>query len=88
MTNFIFEITGATGGLIHFSVAGPNHFTYGKSYNHSCTESLDLEPGYYLVSVSAATSGSFTFNADGYKSISPSVPDTFNNAIHSYDMEV
>jgi hypothetical protein len=88
MTIFKLHITGAEGGLVHLTVSGPNHFSFNKSYNRSHDESLDLEPGFYLVSVSASTPGGFTFDVDGYTSISPSVPDSFNNSTHSYRLQV
>jgi hypothetical protein len=88
MTTFKMQITGATGGLIHLNITGENHFIFSNSYNQSHDEPLDLDPGYYLVLVAASTPGSFTFNVEGYKKILPTVPQTFNNAKRSYDLDV
>jgi len=82
-------ITKATGGLLHLAIAGPAHFLFDKSYTQSFDQALDLAKGSYTISLSAATEGSFTFDVTGdYESIDPHVPDSFNNAMHMYDLIV
>jgi hypothetical protein len=89
MTHLKGTITGADGGLMHLTIVGPEHFHFDKSYTQSFEETINLSEGSYIVSMSAATPGKFTFNVSGgYKSIDPNVPDNFNNSMRVYDLRV
>jgi hypothetical protein len=89
MTHFKGTVTGANGGLMHLTIAGPGNFIFNKSYTQSFDEPVNLSKGSFTVSLSAATPGKFTFDVtDGYTSIDPDVPDSFNNTMHMYDLEV
>jgi len=82
-------ITGADGGLMHLTIIGPEHFHFNKSYTQSFDEPISLSEGSYTVSMSAETSGKFSFDVTGgYKSIDPDVPDSFNKSMRVYDLQV
>ena len=89
MTHFKGTITGANGGLMHLSVVGPENFHFDKNYTQSFDEPIKLSEGSYIVSIQAASPGKFVFDVvDGYKSIDPEVPDSFNKSIHVYELQV
>ena len=89
MTQFKGTITGAEAGLMHLTIVGPENFHFDKSYTQSFDEPIILPEGIYIVSISVATPGKFTFDVtDGYKSIDPEVPDSFNKSMRVYDLKV
>ena len=89
MIHFKGTITGAPGGLLHFTIAGPGNFLFNESYTQSFDETLALTKGSYTISISAKTPGNFTFETTGdFTKIDPHVPDSFNNAMHMYDLDV
>ncbi len=89
MIRFIGTVKEAQGGVMHLSIARDGISIFNKSFPQSFNEPIDLSPGTYSVSISAATPGTFAFDVRGtMKSIDPAVPDTFNNTMHVYEIEV
>ena len=89
MTTFIGTIKDATGGLLLLTIAGPNHFIYSHSYTQSFNTPFDLKTGDYVVTVSVATSGTFTFDITGdAKNIDPKVPLSFNKTLQMFTLNV
>jgi len=89
MIHFKGTITGANGGWLHLTIAGPAHYLFDKSYTQSFDEPLDLKKGSYTVTMSASTPGKFTFDVTGdFIDIDPSVPQIIVKKLHMYDLEV
>jgi hypothetical protein len=89
MIHFLGTTKGAQGGVMHLTIACNGNPIFNKSYSQTFDASIDLSPGSYTVSMSAATPGDFAFNVQGaLKRIDPPVPDHFNNTMHVYEIEV
>jgi hypothetical protein len=90
LITFIGDVTNDNGAAIHLSIAGPNHFSYNRTYDGSFQVRLEMPDGYYYIFLTCYTSGDFEFNVEGkYTSVSPQVPDKFKDKHkESYDLEV
>ena len=91
MTNFIGTVTGANGGLIFLTIAGPNHFGFNQNFTGSFNLTQALSAGTYTVTVSAAvqTPGNFSFDITGdLTSVNPTVPMNFNNGLKMFTLIV